>query len=159
MNSEFTYRQIFICVAIIILLICTIYYHQSKSILTYNEQPICVNKDTYDKMLDIITNYSLMSNDRHKKLILIYLSTFHLFDMNYDIKSIQKLDDRLANQPYEHNNVYYPEGTMYHNLQKTIITHLTKYLDDIKLNNNKQHDKIIINVFMNNLFNTLKILC
>lgn len=149
-----------ILILIILLIVCIIHqYYKTESGLTLDHNPICINNDTYQKMLDIVTNYSLMANDKHKKIILIYLSTFHLFDMNYDIESIKILDNKLSNHTFVASDIEFPQGNMHYNLQKTIITYIIKYLDFQKLNNTKDHDKIIIDVFLINLFKNLNVLC
>lgn len=115
---------------------------------------------TYDKMVDIVTNYSLMSSDYNKKLVLIYLSTFHLFDMNFSYESVKRLDDKLVKYPYIPNNIEYPSGNMHYSLQKAIITHITQQLDksEMEFVNEFNADRKIIDIYLSTLFKSIQIM-
>lgn len=115
---------------------------------------IIIDEETYQKMLDAVTNYSLMTKDYDRKRIIIYLSTFHLFDMNYSYKPIQKLDNSLVDYPYISSELEYPVGDLYRNLQKAIITHITKNIDmsEKVLSNDRRNDRMIIDIYLRNLF-------
>lgn len=120
---------------------------------------IHINRQLYEKMVDIVTDYSMKSKIYDEKLILIYLSTFHLFDMNYGIKTIKKLDDSLSAYPYYPNNTHFPAGNMHHNLQKAIITNITLKIinSDLYLSHDATKDRRMIDIYLNNLFTTINI--
>lgn len=121
---------------------------------------IKINTKTYEKMVDAVTNYSLMSNDYPVKLVLIYLSTFHLFDMNYSFNAVKLVDDRLASYPYIPNNVEYPSGNLHKNIQKAIITHITKQIDgsERQLTNDYTADRKIIDLYLGSLFSSIDVI-
>lgn len=121
---------------------------------------IQIDKKTYTKMVDIVTDYSLLAQDHDEKMILIYLSTFHLFDMNYGNLSIKKLDDRIEKYPYFPNNTLFPEGNMHHALQKAIITHITLQItnSERRLLHDREKDRVIIDIYLSNLFTGIGIM-
>jgi hypothetical protein len=121
---------------------------------------INITDQLFDEMVDIVTNYSLMRKNNTEKLLLIYLSTFHLFDMNYDYRMIQKLDEKLKEYPYISNSVNFPKGSMYHNLQKAIITHITYQIANSERNlvHDREKDRQIIHTYLSRLFQSLQIM-
>jgi hypothetical protein len=121
---------------------------------------IKIGTDTYEKMVDAVTNYSLMSNEYNLKLVLIYLSTFHLFDMNYGFNAVKLVDDRLASYPYIPNDVEYPSGNLHKNIQKAIITHITKQIDgsERQLTNDYNADRKIIDLYLGSLFDSIGVI-
>lgn len=121
---------------------------------------IQIDKDTYEKMVDIVTDYSLKAKDHNEKMLLIYLSTFHLFDMNYGHMTLKKLDNKIEAYPYFPNNTQFPEGNMHHNLQKAIITHITLQIanSERQLVHDKEKDRVIIDIYLHNLFTGIKVM-
>jgi hypothetical protein len=121
---------------------------------------IIITDDVYGKMLDVITYYSLKTNDSDKKMVVIYLATFHLFDMNYGYGEVKKLDKKLVDYPYAPNHIEYPEGNMHKNLQKAIITRITYHItsSDRVLTGDAIKDKQILDVYLTNLFASIGIL-
>jgi hypothetical protein len=119
-----------------------------------------IDAKTFEKMVDIVTNYSLMTNDHDKKLILIYLSTFHLFDMNYGYNAVKRVDDRLSSYPYVPNHIEYPVGNMHNNIQKAIITHITHQIDksERQFLNEFSADRKIIDIYLSTLFKSIGIM-
>lgn len=119
---------------------------------THNQ--ISIDDKIYQKMLDAVTHYSLMSKNYDEKLILIYLATFHLFDMNYDYNNVKKLDAKLSDHPYIPNHMEYPVGNMHNNIQKVIITHISENIVDSErqLTNDKNKDREILDVYLITLF-------
>jgi hypothetical protein len=161
--------RVVLIVLIALLIICVICVttstdqHCNKHVImvdTDGTYIIKIDPVTYEKMVDAITNYSLMSNDYNNKLILIYTSTFHLFDMNYGYKAIKKVDDRLVNYPYVPNTIEYPTGNMHNNIQKAIITHITQQIDrsERQFTNDFDADRKIIDVYLNTLFKYINIM-
>ena len=102
----------------------------------------------------------MMSSKQNEKLVLIYLSTFHLFDMNFDYRSVKKLDDKLKNYPYSSDETVYPEGEMYYNLQKAIITNITNKIStsERQLNNDRIKDRQVIDVYLSTLFKSIGVM-
>lgn len=127
----------------------------------YNDQnqrpPITINEQTYQKMLDAVTHYSLKSNNYNEKLVLIYLATFHLFDMNYEYIDVKRLDDRLVEYPYYPNHMEFPVGSMHNNIQKAIITHISKNIDasERRITNDKEKDRQILDIYLRDLFRNI----
>lgn len=126
----------------------------------YSKSIIIIDNDTYQKMLDAVTDYSLKTTDYNGKLTLIYLSTFHLFDMNYEYKDVKMLDDSLVNYPYYSNHVEFPVGNMHNNIQKAIITHISKNIDssERQLSHNKEIDRQIIDIYLKDLFKCIDVI-
>lgn len=170
----FDYRIILICLMVVMLL-CLISSYQSDPTIAENKteidssssitnpnisSQIFINNDTYKKMVDIVTNYSMMATDQNEKMILIYLSTFHLFDMNYPYLSIKDLDEKTAKYPYYPNDTQFPEGNMHHNIQKAIITHITLQItnSERQLVHDKVKDRVIIDIYLYNLFTGIGIM-
>jgi hypothetical protein len=122
--------------------------------------PIRISDETYEKMVNIVTDYSMMSENHNEKMILIYLSTFHLFDMNYGYLSIRDIDEKISKYPYYPNNTKFPEGNMHHNLQKAIITHITLQVANAEreLVHDKEKDRQVIDIYLNNLFTGIGIM-
>ena len=122
--------------------------------------PIRISDETYEKMVDIVTGYSMMSQNHDEKMILVYLSTFHLFDMNYGYLSIRDIDEKISKYPYYPNNTKFPEGNMHHNLQKAIITHITLQVANAEreLVHDKEKDRQVIDIYLNNLFTGIGIM-
>lgn len=125
-----------------------------------SSKSIHISKSIYDKMVEIVTNYSMMSNDDNEKVILIYLATFHLFDMNYGQNILTSLDTKITSYPYYPNNIQFPKGNIYHNLQKAIITHITLQITDSerKLVHDKNKDHLVIDIYLSNLFQGIGII-
>ena len=124
-------------------------------------EPIRIPKDTYNRMVDIITEYSLKVTDFNEKLQIIYLTTFHLFDENFAAISIKKLDESLVNYIYiSPPNISFPEGNLYHNLQKAIISNITDKIvnSDLGFMNNLKQDRVLIDIYLHNLFTTIGIM-
>jgi hypothetical protein len=130
--------------------------------ISYDDiEPIRIPKDSYNHMVDIITDYSLKYTDFNEKLQIIYLSTFHLFDENFGAISIKKLDESIVNYPYiSPPNISFPEGNLYHNLQKAIISNITGKIvnSDLQFMNDREKDRVLIDIYLNNLFTTIGIM-
>lgn len=120
---------------------------------------IKINDEILEEMIDIVTEYSMMRSNQNEKIILIYLSTFHLFDMNYDYRSIEELDKKLEKYPYIGNEYEFPQGNRYHNLQKAIITNITKSIvkTEFRLTNDTKSDRKIIELYLKKLFTSIGI--
>lgn len=121
---------------------------------------IKISEDTFNKYVDIVTDYSLLDKETENKYILIYLATFHLFDMNYSYRSVRQLNDRLIDFPYLSNDIQYPKGSIHDNLQRTIITHITQYIDksERKFVGDREKDREIIRIYLKNLFGNMEVL-
>jgi len=126
----------------------------------FSKSIIIIDDDTYQKMLDAVTHYSLKTSDYNGKLTLIYLATFHLFDMNYEYKDVKILDDRLIEYPYYPNHVEFPVGNMHNNIQKAIITHISKNIDssERKLSHDKEIDRQILDIYLKDLFKGIDVI-
>ena len=122
-------------------------------------EDIKINNEILEEMIDIVTTYSMMRPKQNEKMVLIYLSTFHLFDMNYDYRSVEKLDKELENYPYIGNEYEYPKGNKYHNLQKAIITNITKSIvkTEFRLTGDTKSDRKIIGLYIKKLFTSIGI--
>jgi len=151
---------IIILITIIILCIFQKKEYNTNIIIIDENDNLTIDEITLDEMTDIVTEYSLQSNDYSEKLILIYMSTFHLFDMNFPAVVINKLDLYLAKFKYDYNNYDYPQGDLYHNLQRFIITNITHYIinSERQLQNNFENDREIIYVYLKALFTHSQIL-
>ena len=122
------------------------------------QEDVQINQQMYDRAVDIVTDYSLKSTEYDDKMTLIYLSTFHIFDMNFSHASIEKLDDSLESYPYVPNSTEFPEGSMHHNLQKAIITNISTCLSNdtaYQLVHDRVKDRVLIDMYLNNLFNQI----
>jgi hypothetical protein len=165
--------QIILICLIVVILLCLIFncqprdkptdlQNQNGSIDIESEEVPCIriSADTYKKMVNIVTDYSMMSSDHNAKMILIYLSTFHLFDMNYGYLTIKKLDDKIKSYPYFPNNTQFPEGNMHYNLQKAIISHITLQIvnSERQLIHDKEKDRTLIDVYLYKLFTGIGIM-
>ena len=160
---DFNYKFIII-ILILLLLFYLLSSNNSKFITNatniIDDNSIVIDKKLFNKMVDIVTDYSLKGNTINEKYILIYMSTFHLFDMNYDYKKIKALDEKMINYPYIANEIQYPTGRIHLNLQKTIITHITYQISrsERELTGNRETDRQIIYVYLYRLFATLDII-
>jgi hypothetical protein len=147
-----------ICIICLTYLICTNnfseYDAKTNNIDQKNKNIIIIDEQTYYQMLDAITHYSLLTNKYNEKLTLIYLSTFHLFDMNYAYDDVKILDASLIEYPYFPIEMNFPTGNMHNNLQKAIITHINKNIDssDRKLSDDKINDREILDIYLKDLF-------
>lgn len=161
--------RIVLIIIIVVLIICVIEMTSSTDDTTFTNKNnvgtdgvyiIKIDPATYEKMVDAVTNYSLMANDYNNKLILIYLSTFHLFDMNYGHNAVKKVDDRLVNYPYVPNTIEYPTGNMHKNIQKAIITHISQQIDrsERQFMNDYNADRKVIDVYLNTLFKYINVM-
>lgn len=155
--------RIFLLLIIVIVLLCVISYsgdNHDNDNHDDNVYVIKIDPKTYEEMVDIVTSYSLLMPDYERKLILIYLATFHLFDMNFGFNSIKRVDDRLVSYPYIPNNVNYPSGNLHHNLQKAIITHITEKIDgsERQLINSFNSDRKIVDVYLRSLFSSIGVI-
>lgn len=124
-----------------------------------SDDEIKIEGQLYEKAVDIVTDYSMKSTDDNDKHILIYLSTFHLFDMNFNYDSVKKLDDKLRRYPYVPSNVAYPTGNMHHNLQKAIITHITEQItiSERQLIHDRKKDRAVIDLYLSSLFTGINV--
>lgn len=118
---------------------------------------IQIDDKLFEQMVDIVTQYSMMKNTVEEKYILICMATFHLFDMNYDYEMIDKLDKKLQLYPYIPNHVEYPAASMHRNLQKAIITHLSKQIEqsDKQLTHDFEKDRQLIHLYLLKLFTSI----
>jgi hypothetical protein len=123
-------------------------------------EDIHINNELFETFTDIVTNYSMMRETIPEKYVLIFLSTFHLFDMNYSYKTLVKLDKQLEDYPYVPNVVTFPVGNLHHNIQKAIITHITLqiYNSERDLVNNREKDREIIRVYLEKLYQSIGIM-
>lgn len=161
-------NQMLFCllIIIVILLVCAVYNEpqtvcteSKKQNIQFDSENITISPELYREMVKIVSSYSMLSQDQGKKQVLIYLSTFHLFDMNFSYKSVKKLDESLKSYPYVPGKVEYPIGNMHHNLQKTIITHITQHIEasDKRLTNTND-DKKMIDDYLSRLFKNIKVM-
>jgi hypothetical protein len=162
---------IIIVVAVLILLLLNYFSSECSNLESNNVseseqeirsediEDIKITDEILNEMIDIVTTYSMMRQKQNEKMILIYLSTFHLFDMNYDYRSIAKLDKILEKYPYIGNEYQYPTGNMYHNLQKAIITNITLSLtrSEVVLTSERLSDRKIIELYIKKLFRSIGI--
>ena len=160
-NDIMKYCVLFVIFILLILLVCLLCSNNDSTNNRYDNyafrQPISINEQTYQKMLDAVTHYSLKSDNYNEKLVLIYLSTFHLFDMNYEYTDVKILDDKLKNYPAFTNHKEFPTGSMHNNIQKAIITHITKNIDwsERKLTSDQEKDRQILDVYLKDLFKNI----
>jgi hypothetical protein len=153
------HKTILIGLTVVIITMILMLYALSNDPIKRDPKKIKIDSVMYDKMLNIILNYSKQSNDPHEKLILIYLSTFHLFDMNYSYESIKHLDDSLANYIFISGSYTYPRGNMHHNLQKVIITRIAQHIESSERKlDNTDIDREMLDIYLYNLFNDLDVL-
>jgi len=151
------YRIALISIMVVMILLIT------SLTSNYSSEPsnddIRIEGKLYEKSVDIVTDYSMKSTDNDDKMILVYLSTFHLFDMNFSYDSIKKLDDKLKMYPYVPSQITYPTGNMHHNLQKAIITHITEQItnSDRQLVHNRKKDRAVIDLYLSSLFVALNV--
>lgn len=140
--------------------ICILCVNDDSNNQSQTRAKIIVDEQIYQKMLDVITHYSLMTHDYDEKLIVIYLATFHLFDMNYEYIDVKTLDEKLHAYPYYPNHVKFPTGNMHNNIQKAIITHISKNIDasDRRMTNDKEKDRHLLDVYLRDLFNGIDII-
>lgn len=138
---------------VIVIILCT----SCLTNIQHQDVSIQIEGTMYEKAVDIVTDYSLKSTDHNDKMILIYLSTFHLFDMNFPYQAIKRLDDTLIPYPYIPNEIAYPSGNMHHNLQKAIITHITQQIagSERQLYHDRDKDRMVIDVYLSNLFTSI----
>ena len=155
----------FMVLLIVILIICTVYgqydVNENDNFIDIDDNAeIHIDNELYQKMLDAVTYYSLMTDNHDEKLVLIYLATFHLFDMNYSYLSVAKLDDSLTQYPFTPNHIEYPSGNMHHNLQKAIITNITQHLSSSErvFTTNHDNDRPIIDIYLKSLFRDIKVM-
>jgi hypothetical protein len=122
---------------------------------------IRISKKAYKHIVDIMTDHTLKVTDFNEKLQIIYFSTFHLFDKNFAAVSIKKLDEGLVNYSYiSPENISFPEGNLYHNLQKAIISNITSKIvnSDLRFMDDKEKDKVLIDIYLHNFFTTIGIM-
>lgn len=150
------YKIVLPIIIIILVIICVFYKkeYNTNIIIIDKDNNINVNCTSLDEMVDTITDYSLKSDDYAEKLVLIYRATFHLFDMNFPVASIFKVDNYVSKFKYEYNKYEFPQGDLYHNLQRFIITNITHYIvnSERQLQNNFENDREIIYVYLKALF-------
>ncbi|VBB18615.1 hypothetical protein YASMINEVIRUS_1078 [Yasminevirus sp. GU-2018] len=125
-----------------------------------NAKNIEIDETIYQKMLDAVTNYSLTTSDYDKKLAIIYMATMHLFDMNYEYSSVKRLDDSLVEFPYIPNHVSYPSGNMHENIQKAVITHISKHLtsSERQLSTVRETDREMLDIYLRSLFRNISVM-
>jgi len=155
------YKIIFLVLLILLIVAIILNIKKKQNVnITVVEDKIMIDEQTFNMMTDIVTNYSLKSVDLSQKLVLIYRATFHLFDMNYPSSSIELLDNYLAKYKYEYSDYEFPQGDMFLNLQKFIITNITNYIvnSEKQFQNNFEDDRIIIYVYLKNLLTHAKLL-
>ena len=148
----------FICVFLLLI-------YQSSSEYTKQEpeyavpEKIKIDEELYNKMLDIVLYYSKKSPKQNMKLTLIYLSTFHLFDMNYSLNMLKQLDASLNKYPFVAGTISYPSGNMHHNLQKAIVTNITKHLDHSeRMLTDTYNDRVMLDIYLRQLFNDIGVM-
>ena len=150
------YKIVLPIIIIVLVIICVFYKKEENTnvIIIDKDNNINVDYTSLNEMADTVTKYSLKSDDYAEKLVLIYRATFHLFDMNFPVVSIIKLDDYVSKFKYEYNKYEFPQGELYHNLQRFIITNITHYIvnSERQLQNNFENDREIIYVYLRALF-------
>jgi len=157
---------VLILVVMLMIVMLSISTHDSPSSPSSpSSQPlsslIIIDDETYHKMLDAVTHYSLKSTDHDMKLGLIYLATFHLFDMNYHTDDLKMLDDSLKGYSTVSfiNRLRYPVANMYPNIQNAIITHINNNIEssDRSLIHDQQQDRLFLDGYLNDLFRGINI--
>ena len=148
------YKIVLPIIIIVLVIICVFYKKEENIIIIDKDDNINVDSASLNEMVDTVTKYSLKSDDYAEKLVLIYRATFHLFDMNFPVVSIFKLDNYVSKFKYEYNKYEFPQGDLYHNLQRFIITNITHYIvnSERQLQNNFENDREIIYVYLRALF-------
>lgn len=120
---------------------------------------ITITDKTFNQMIDIVTNYSLIDKTRQGKYAIIFMATFHLFLQNFSAKQLDYLDQKLANYKYVPHDYVYPKGDRFENLQKVIISNMTRNLRgcDREFVTDRVKDRVIIRAYLNKMFRELRI--
>jgi hypothetical protein len=148
-------------VAMMIIIIINITKLQMNKQDINMKNKIIITPELFDKMVDIVTDYSMLKEKNDEKILLVYLSTFHLFDMNYSYEKIKILDDSLKNELYVSPSITLPQGNHHHNIQKVIISQIEQYIshkNNCKLVHDYNNDKSIVRKYLKELFTSMNIL-
>jgi hypothetical protein len=157
--------EIIVYIIIFCLIVLTINYfynNSTKNELNNNTSNIINNNDKQE-MIGNITEYSLMSDINDRQLTLIYLATYSSLILNYDEKTLEKLDNSLSNntlsQTILFNNILFPSLDDYKNIQRVIANNI--YINIIKdnkvLNMDYDNNYNIINTYFNKLLSSINI--